>query len=74
MNGKDEPVVSIIMPVRDAAATLEDAIDSILHQDYPSIGQIILALGPSEDNTSEIAQLYVAERINESCLLTTLQD
>tara|TARA_B100000401_G_C52786022_1_gene710867 strand:- start:275 stop:1234 length:960 start_codon:yes stop_codon:yes gene_type:complete len=57
MNGKDEPVVSIIMPVRDAAATLEDAIDSILHQDYPSIGQIILALGPSEDNTSEIAQL-----------------
>ena len=29
MNGKDEPVVSIIMPVRDAAATLEDAIDSI---------------------------------------------
>jgi len=34
MNGKDEPVVSIIMPVRDAAATLEDAIDSILHQDY----------------------------------------
>ncbi len=50
------PSVSVFMPVREAALTLERAVASVLRQDYPCIEQIFLAIGPSSDATEDIAQ------------------
>ncbi len=50
-----QPPVSIIMPVRNAAKTLERTIESILNQSYTNIIEIILAIGPSDDGTRSVA-------------------
>lgn len=51
-----QPTVSVIMPVSNAALTLERAIQSILNQTYANVTQIILAIGPSDDSTMNVAQ------------------
>ena len=51
-----QPTVSVIMPVRNAALTLEKSVRSILNQTYPYIEGIILAVGPSNDATENIAR------------------
>ena len=53
-----QPPVSIIMPVRNAAKTLERAIESIRNQSYANIMEIILAIGPSNDGTRTVAEEY----------------
>ena len=50
-----EPSVSIIMPVRNSGDHLRVSVQSILDQTYDSIDEIILGVGPSHDNTHEIA-------------------
>lgn len=55
------PPVSILMPVRNAAKTLENAVHSILSQTYPEISQIILAVAPSDDPTESIAESFKIE-------------
>ena len=61
-----QPPVSIIMPVRNAAKTLERTIESIRNQSYANIIEIILAIGPSNDGTGTIAKEYSKQdsRIN----------
>lgn len=49
------PAVSVILPVLNEEAHLEDSILAILSQDYQGSFEIILALGPSRDRTNEIA-------------------
>ncbi|MCU1406375.1 MAG: hypothetical protein JWQ43_2678 [Glaciihabitans sp.] len=50
------PGVSYVMPVLNEADYVEGAVRTILSQDYPGEQQLILALGPSSDGTTEIVQ------------------
>ncbi len=50
------PGVSYVMPVLNEAAYIESAIATILDQDYAGDKQVILALGPSTDGTTEIVE------------------
>ena len=56
------PLVSVVLPVRNGAATLKRAIDSILSQTYPHWELLILDDG-STDETPKIAASYEDPRI-----------
>lgn len=49
------PAISVILPVLNEAAHLEEAISAILAQEYLGQFNVILALGPSSDATNKIA-------------------
>ena len=49
------PTVSVIMPVLNEERYLRDAVRHILAQDYPGELELVIALGPSRDNTDAIA-------------------
>jgi succinoglycan biosynthesis protein ExoA len=51
----DWPAVSVVMPVRDEERHLADAVGRVLNQDYPGEMEVLLAVGPSQDRTAEIA-------------------
>jgi glycosyltransferase involved in cell wall biosynthesis len=55
------PAVSVILPVLNEEAHLEDSILAILSQDYRGSFEVILALGPSRDGTNEIAAALAAK-------------
>lgn len=59
------PGVSFIMPVLNEAEHLAAAVDTILAQDYAGPKEVVLALGPSTDDTTGIAERLAAadERI-----------
>ena len=57
------PAVSVILPILNEEQDLNECISAILNQDYPGEFEIILALGPSKDRTSEIAK-KLAEKDN----------
>ena len=52
--------VSFVMPVLNEAAYLEHAVDSVLAQDVDVPTELVLALGPSTDGTTELAQRLAA--------------
>lgn len=54
------PAVSVILPVLNEEAHLEESITAILAQDYRGLFEVILALGPSQDRTDEIAKSLAA--------------
>ena len=49
------PAISVIMPVLNEQEHLRSAIESVLAQNYSNAIEILVALGPSTDNTHEIA-------------------
>jgi succinoglycan biosynthesis protein ExoA len=49
------PAVSVLMPVRDEEPYLADAVRHVLSQDYPGPIQLVVAVGPSKDQTARIA-------------------
>ncbi len=49
------PTVSVIMPIRNEATDLAQAVDSVLAQDYPRPFDVCLAVGPSTDGTADVA-------------------
>lgn len=53
------PAISVILPVLNEAPHLEESVLAILSQDYQGIFEVILALGPSQDRTNEIANALV---------------
>ncbi len=55
------PAVSVILPVLNEEAHLEDSILAILAQDYHGHFEVILALGPSRDRTNQIADELAAK-------------
>jgi len=57
MQLSEQPKISIVTPVFNGADFLEQAIESVLNQDYPNIEYIVLDDG-STDNTQEILKKY----------------
>ena len=51
-----EPSVSVIIPVLNEERFLKQSVQAILNQNYSGQLEIILALGPSKDQTNVIAQ------------------
>lgn len=54
------PPVSVIMPILDEEPHLEQAVRSVLAQDYPEL-EVVLAVGPSRDRTREVADALAAD-------------
>jgi len=50
------PGVSYVMPVLNEADYLEEAVNSILTQDYDGEKELVIALGPSTDDTDTVAR------------------
>ena len=55
-NQDSPPSVSIVMPVLNEELHLAEAVERVLAQDYLGPLEVVLALGPSLDNTNAIAQ------------------
>lgn len=49
------PMLSVVMPVRDDATHLPDAVAAVLAQEYPGARELVLAVGPSSDGTEDVA-------------------
>ena len=54
------PAISVILPVLNEAPHLDESVSAILSQDYQGTFEVILALGPSQDRTNEIANALAA--------------
>ena len=54
------PPVSVVMPVRNEARHLENAVGRVLAQDYPGTLEVVIAVGPSSDDTHRIAERLAA--------------
>lgn len=52
--------VSYVMPVLNEVGYIENAVRTVLAQDYPGEKELILALGPSTDGTDEVVARLVA--------------
>ena len=52
--------VSYVMPVLNEAAYIESSILTVLEQDYAGPKEMILALAPSTDGTTEIVERLAA--------------
>nr|WP_275521339.1 glycosyltransferase family 2 protein [Streptomyces abyssalis] len=59
--GAELPAVSVIMPVLNEERHLRSSVKHILQQEYEGELEVVIALGPSEDRTDEIAAELVAE-------------
>lgn len=57
MSTQNYPAVSVVLPILNEARDLQECISAILQQDYDGQLEVILALGPSIDNTNQIAEL-----------------
>ena len=53
--------VAYVMPVRNDATYLRTAVESIIAQDNPANTTIVLSVGPSTDNTREVADQLAKE-------------
>jgi succinoglycan biosynthesis protein ExoA len=49
------PDVDVVMPIRNEAAHLADAVAAVRAQEYPGTVRIFLGVGPSDDGTEQIA-------------------
>lgn len=54
------PPVSYVMPVLNEESYLTDAIATVIDQDYPGGFELVLALGPSRDRTTQLAESVAA--------------
>lgn len=57
----DFPGVTYVMPVLNEAEYLEEAVESILAQDYTGDKELVIALGPSKDETNVVAEKLAAK-------------
>lgn len=56
---KDSPMVSVILPIRNEAASIEGGLQAIIGQSYPAdCIEILVADGMSTDNTREIVEAF----------------
>jgi cellulose synthase/poly-beta-1,6-N-acetylglucosamine synthase-like glycosyltransferase len=55
------PPVSVVMPCRNAAATVAQAGAAALDQDYPGDLEVVIAHGPSSDSTGDVLAHLTAD-------------
>ena len=55
------PSVMVMMPVRNEQQHLISAVESVLNQNYPGQLEIVLAIGPSVDQTEKVASDLAAK-------------
>jgi GT2 family glycosyltransferase len=58
------PSVTVMMPVRNEQHHLQKAVESVLAQNYPGQLEIILAIGPSVDETERVANELAKKHIS----------
>lgn len=63
-----QPAVSVIMPILNEERHLESAVQRVFTQDYVGPVELILALGPSSDQTNKIAT-QLAEKFHNIKLI-----
>jgi len=58
MNNKETPTpgVSFVIPVLNEVRYIEKAIETVLNQNYTGDKELVLALGPSSDGTTELVE------------------
>jgi len=56
----DRPTVSVILPVRNEAGTIERALASVLSQEYPRRIEVVVADGMSTDGTRQVLERVAA--------------
>ena len=56
--GEDRPGVSVIVPARDAEATLAGALESVLSQDYAGPLEVIVADGSERSATGDLVRQH----------------
>lgn len=61
---KQQPLVSIIVPTYNSAATLQACLNSIAKQDYSSV-ELVVVDNNSTDNTKEIAKQFTKNVFNK---------
>jgi glycosyltransferase involved in cell wall biosynthesis len=61
LDSRSWPTLSVVMPIRNEAAHLERAIESVLGQEYPLPFDVCLAIAPSDDGTEELAARLAAD-------------
>ncbi|MFI7642995.1 glycosyltransferase family 2 protein [Nonomuraea sp. NPDC049400] len=54
------PPISVVMPVLNEERHLREAVDQVLAQSYPGEIEVVLAVGPSQDRTQEVADAIAA--------------
>lgn len=52
----DQPSVSVVMPIRDEERHLRAAVQRVLEQHYPGELEVVLCVGPSDDDTLSVAR------------------
>jgi glycosyltransferase involved in cell wall biosynthesis len=62
------PGVSVVMPVLDEERHLRTAVGHVLMQDYPGPLELVIALGPSTDDTDEVAADIAASDPRVRCV------
>ena len=54
------PLISVIIPIYNAASFLPQTIESVLSQDYPNLAILLLNDG-STDQSQQICETYTAK-------------
>lgn len=67
--GEDWPDVSVVMPAKEEARYLEQAVGRILSQKYAGRLEVVIAVAPSRDATRAIAERLA--RVDERVLVVT---
>lgn len=60
MDPDPQPTVSIVIPVRNEAGGIGEALDAALGQDYQGTIEVVVAVAPSDDGTRELVERLAA--------------
>jgi succinoglycan biosynthesis protein ExoA len=54
------PRVSIMMPLRQEGSELQRVLQAVTAQDYPALDRIVVAVGPSSDQTDDVVSQFAS--------------
>ena len=57
----DRPDLSVVVPARNSGTTLARAVRSALGQEVPGDLEVVIAVGPSDDDTQAVAEMLAAD-------------